>query len=80
MCVLTKIEGISETELMEKQAIVREHATLNPWVYPHENIGLAELQDATLTQLFGSPTSLQLTYSEVGRILRDIFLMYMIQA
>ena len=25
MCVLTKIEGISETELAEKQSIVMEH-------------------------------------------------------
>ena len=30
MCVLTKIEGISETELMEKQAIVREHGYAQP--------------------------------------------------
>lgn len=68
MCVLTKIEGISETELMEKQAIVREHGYAQPLgISVHENIGLAELQDAMLTQLFGSPTSLQLTYSEVGR-------------
>jgi hypothetical protein len=33
----------------------------------HEDIGLSELQEAMLTQLFGSPTTLQLIHSESGR-------------
>jgi len=68
MCVLTKIEGISETELMEKQSIVREHGYVQPLgISVHEDIGLSELQEAMLTQLFGSPTTLQLIHSEAGR-------------
>jgi GTP-binding protein HflX len=68
MCVLTKIEGISETELMEKQSIVREYGYAQPLgISVHENIGLTELQDAMLTQLFDNPTTLQLIHSEAGR-------------
>jgi 50S ribosomal subunit-associated GTPase HflX len=68
MCVLTKIENISETELMARQSIVREHGYGQPLgISVHENIGLNELQDAMLAQLFGSPTTLQLTYNEAGR-------------
>ena len=68
MCVLTKIECISETELMEKQSIVREYGYAQPLgISVHENIGLTELQDAMLTQLFDSPTTLQLIHSEAGR-------------
>ena len=33
----------------------------------HQNIGLAELQDAMLAQLFGKPIKLRLIYSEAGR-------------
>ena len=68
MCVLTKIEGVSDTELIEKQSIVMEYGYGQPLgISVHENIGLTELQDAMLAQLFGSPTTLQLIYSEVGR-------------
>ena len=68
MCVLTKIEGISETELMEKQSIVEEHGYAQPLgISVHKDIGLSELQEAMLTQLFGGPTTLQLIYSEAGR-------------
>ena len=67
MCVLTKIEAF-RNRTSRKTVIVREHGYAQPLgISVHENIGLAELQDAMLTQLFGSPTSLQLTYSEVGR-------------
>ena len=42
MCVLTKIEGISETELLEKQSIVREHGYAQPLgISVHEDIGLS---------------------------------------
>ena len=68
MCVLTKIEGIPEAELVEKQAIVKEHGYAHPLaISVHEDIGLVKLQDAMLAQLFGSPTTLNLVYNEAGR-------------
>ena len=68
MCVLTKIEGIPEAELVEKQAIVKEYGYVHPLaISVHQDIGLVKLQDAMLAQLFGSPTTLNLVYNEAGR-------------
>ena len=68
MCVLTKIEDLSEAELLEKKALVTEYGYLQPVaISVHQNIGLAELQDAMLAQLFGKPIELRLIYSEAGR-------------
>jgi GTP-binding protein HflX len=68
MCVLTKIEDLSEAELWEKKAIVTEYGYVQPVaISVHQNIGLAELQDAMLAQLFGKPIKLRLIYSEAGR-------------
>ena len=56
MCVLTKIEGISETELAEKQSIVREHGYAQPLgISVHENIGLAELQGCNADPIIWQP-------------------------
>ena len=68
MCVLTKIEDLSEAELLNKKAIVTEYGYVQPEAKSvHQNIGLAELQDAMLARLFGEPIKLRLIYNEVGR-------------
>ncbi len=68
MCVLTKIEDLSEAELLNKKAIVTEYGYVQPEaISVHQNIGLAELQDAMLARLFGEPIKLRLIYNEVGR-------------
>ena len=68
MCVLTKIEDLSEAELLNKKAIVTEYGYVQPEaISVHQNIGLAELQDAMLARLFGEPKKLRLIYNEVGR-------------
>ena len=68
MCVLTKIEDLSEAELLNKKAIVTEYGYVQPEaISVHQSIGLAELQDAMLARLFGEPIKLRLIYNEVGR-------------
>ena len=68
MCVLTKIETISSAELAEKQAIVQNHGYPNPLsISVHQNLGLAELQEAMLQELFGQPVVIGLSSSPTGR-------------
>tara|TARA_Y100000589_G_scaffold16209_1_gene13198 strand:+ start:8635 stop:10011 length:1377 start_codon:yes stop_codon:yes gene_type:complete len=68
MCVLTKIETISSAELAEKQAIVQNHGYPNPLsISVHQNLGLAELQEAMLEELFGQPVVIELSSSPTGR-------------
>ena len=68
MCVLTKIETISSAELAEKQAIVQNHGYPNPLsISVHQNLGLAELQEAMLQELFGQPVVIELSSSPSGR-------------
>ena len=68
MCVLTKIETISSAELAEKQAIVQNHGYPNPLsISVHQNLGLAELQEAMLQELFGQPVVIELSSSPTGR-------------
>ena len=68
MCVLTKIETISSAELAEKQAIVRNNGYPNPLsISVHQNIGLVELQEAMLQELFGQPVVIELFSSQTGR-------------
>ncbi|MDP7373031.1 MAG: 50S ribosome-binding GTPase, partial [Candidatus Poseidoniaceae archaeon] len=68
MCVLTKIESLSEQELMRKKAIVERHGYPTPLaISVHQEIGLAELQDSMLEQLFGQPVTIKLSWSDTGR-------------
>ena len=68
MCVLTKIESLSEEELMLKKAIVERHGYATPLaISVHQAIGLAELQDSMLEQLFGQPVTIKLSWSDTGR-------------
>tara|TARA_B100001989_G_scaffold34982_1_gene20706 strand:- start:6283 stop:7659 length:1377 start_codon:yes stop_codon:yes gene_type:complete len=68
MCVLTKIESLSEEELMRKKAIVERHGYATPLaISVHQEIGLAELQDSMLEQLFGQPVTIKLSWSDTGR-------------
>jgi len=68
MCVLTKIETISSAELAEKKAIVQNHGYPNPLsISVHQNLGLAELQEAMLQELFGQPVVIELSSSPSGR-------------
>ena len=68
MCVLTKIETIGSAELAEKQAIVQNHGYPNPLsISVHQNLGLAELQEAMLQELFGQPVVIELSSSPTGR-------------
>ncbi len=68
MCVLTKIETISSAELAEKQAIVRNNGCPTPLsISVHQNIGLVELQEAMLQELFGQPVVIELFSSQTGR-------------
>ena len=68
MCVLTKIESLSEEELMRKKAIVERHGYPTPLaISVHQEIGLAELQDSMLEQLFGQPVTIKLSWSDTGR-------------
>ena len=68
MCVLTKIESLTEEELMLKKAIVERHGYATPLaISVHQAIGLAELQDSMLEQLFGQPVTIKLSWSDTGR-------------
>ncbi|MEE3038680.1 MAG: GTPase [Candidatus Thermoplasmatota archaeon] len=68
MCVLTKIESLTEEELMLKKAIVERHGYATPLaISVHQEIGLAELQDSMLEQLFGQPVTIKLSWSDTGR-------------
>ena len=68
MCVLTKIESLSEEELTRKKSIVERHGYATPLaISVHQQIGLAELQDSMLEQLFGQPVTIKLSWSDTGR-------------
>ena len=68
MCVLTKIESLSEEELTRKKTIVERHGYATPLaISVHQQIGLAELQDSMLEQLFGQPVTIKLSWSDTGR-------------
>ena len=68
MCVLTKIESLTEEELTLKKAIVERHGYATPQaISVHQAIGLAELQDSMLEQLFGQPVTIKLSWSDTGR-------------
>ena len=68
MCVLTKIESLSEEELTWKKSIVERHGYATPLaISVHQQIGLAELQDSMLEQLFGQPVTIKLSWSDTGR-------------
>tara|TARA_B100001248_G_C27382402_1_gene457726 strand:+ start:872 stop:2248 length:1377 start_codon:yes stop_codon:yes gene_type:complete len=68
MCVLTKIESLSEEELTRKRSIVERHGYATPLaISVHQQIGLAELQDSMLEQLFGQPVTIKLSWSDTGR-------------
>ena len=68
MCVLTKIEDITEEELEEKKSIIRSYGYSTPLaISVHQNIGLDELQDAMLEQLFGNPATINIVNSPTGR-------------
>ena len=68
ICVLTKVESLSPEAIESKKSIVRSYGYSNPLaISVHQEIGLTELQDAMLEQLFGQPTTLRLFNSETGR-------------
>ena len=68
ICVLTKVESLSTKAIESKKSIVRSYGYSNPLaISVHQEIGLTELQDAMLEQLFGQPTTLRLINSETGR-------------
>ena len=68
MCVLTKIEDITEEELEEKKSIIRSYGYSTPLaISVHQNIGLDELQGAMLEQLFGNPATINIVNSPTGR-------------
>ena len=68
MCVLTKIESLTEEELTLKKSIVERHGYATPLaISVHQEIGLAELQDSMLEQLFGQPVTIKLSWSDTGR-------------
>ena len=68
ICVLTKVETLSTKAIESKKSIVRSYGYSNPLaISVHQEIGLTELQDAMLEQLFGQPTTLRLINSETGR-------------
>ena len=68
MCVITKIESLTEEELMLKKSIVERHGYATPLaISVHQAIGLAELQDSMLEQLFGQPVTIKLSWSDTGR-------------
>jgi GTP-binding protein HflX len=68
ICVLTKIESLTEEELTLKKAIVERHGYATPLaISVHQEIGLAELQDSMLEQLFGQPVTIKLSWSDTGR-------------
>ena len=72
ICVLTKVESLSPKAIESKKSIVRSYGYSNPLaISVHQEIGLTELQDAMLEQLFGQPTTLRLINSETGRGLED---------
>ena len=68
ICVLTKVESLSTKAIESKKSIVRSYGYSKPLaISVHQEIGLTELQDAMLEQLFGQPTTLRLINSETGR-------------
>lgn len=68
ICVLTKVESLSTEAIESKKSIVRSYGYSNPLaISVHHEIGLTELQDAMLEQLFGQPTTLRLINSQTGR-------------
>ena len=68
ICVLTKIESLNQEAINLKKSIASEFGYPNPLaISVHQEIGLEQLQDEMLEQLFGQPANLRLVWSDDGR-------------
>ena len=68
ICVLTKIENISQHELSAKSQLVVDYGYEAPMLISvHQEIGLEQLQNKMLTSLYGKPVTLIVNHQNTGR-------------
>ena len=68
ICVLTKIESLSNSDLEEKAQIVSNSGIGQiAQISTHQEIGLKQLQDQILKSLFGEPILLRINKDQTSR-------------